>query len=104
MPHGAKVPSVPVELIALPPVAFAMWLLVDATGLLDRWTLRERIGMALAAAMVAGPLSLSLLGLFACLLLLAALTAGLTAFAILRRSGRRPRRPGGAGRWALLRP
>ena len=92
----------PVELIALPPVAFALWLLVNATGMLDNWSLRERVAIALGGAVVVGPLSLALLGPFGWLLLLAVLTIGLTAFAIARRSGRLPHRPGGP--WALPRP
>ncbi|CAA9486918.1 MAG: hypothetical protein AVDCRST_MAG69-1130 [uncultured Solirubrobacteraceae bacterium] len=94
----------PAELIALPPVAFALWLLVNATGSLTRWSLRERAGIALGGAVVAGPLALALIGLFGWLLLVALLTVGLTAFALVRRAGRIPQRPGGGRPWALPRP
>lgn len=96
--------SVPAELIALPPVAFALWLLVNAIGLLERWSLRERVGITLGGAVVAGPLALALLGLFGWLLLVAVLTVGLTAFAVARRAGRLPHRPGRGRPWALPRP
>jgi len=91
---------VPAELIALPPVAFALWLLASASGL----PLRERVGIALGGAVVVGPLSLVLLGLFGWLLLVAVLTVGLTAFAVARRAGRLPHRSGASRFWALPRP
>ena len=94
----------PAELIALPPVAFALWLLAGAVGAPARWSPRERAGMVLGAAVVVGPLALAAVGLFGWLLLIAALTTTLTAYASARRSGRFPRRPRGSGRWALPRP
>ena len=94
----------PAELIALPPVAFVLWLLVGATGGFGRWSLRERAGMVLGGAVVMGPLALAALGLFGWLLLIAVLTVALTAYAIVRRSGRLTRRPGPRGPWALPRP
>ena len=99
-----ELPTVPAELIALPPVAFALWSLAAAAGLPERWSLRERAGMVLGAAVVLGPLALAALGLFGWLLMIAALTAVITAYAFARRDGRRPRRPSGSGPWALPRP
>ncbi|CAA9482249.1 MAG: hypothetical protein AVDCRST_MAG38-2111 [uncultured Solirubrobacteraceae bacterium] len=94
----------PAELIALPPVAFALWLLAGATGGSGRWSLRERVGVVLGASVGIGPLALAALGLFGWLLLIAALTVGLTTYAVARRSSRltRPRGPGRS--WALPRP
>ena len=94
----------PVELIALPPVAFALWLLAAAAGLSERWTPRERAGTVLGGALVAGPLALAALGLFAWLLLVTVLTAALTAYAIVRRHRRLPGQRGGRSPWALPRP
>ncbi|CAA9479912.1 MAG: hypothetical protein AVDCRST_MAG65-1380 [uncultured Solirubrobacteraceae bacterium] len=94
----------PPELISLPPVAFALWLLAGAAGLPERWSLRERAGMVVGAAMVLGPLALAALGLFGWLLLIAALTLAITAYALARRGERLPRRAGRSGPWALPRP
>ena len=94
----------PAELIALPPVAFALWLLSGGAGAPGRWSPRERAGMVLGAAVVIGPLALAALGLFGWLLLIVALTAAVTVYAFVRRSGRLERRSGAGGRWALPRP
>ena len=94
----------PAELISLPPVAFALWLLAGATGATARWSLRERTGIVLGAAVVMGPLALAALGPFGWLLLLAVLTVALTVFGIARRAGRLTRHPDAGGRWALPRP
>ena len=96
--------AVPPELIALPPVAFALWLLTGAASVPGHWSLRERAGMVVGAAMVLGPLALAALGPFGWLLLIAALTLALTAYALARRGVRLPRRPGRSGPWALPRP
>lgn len=82
----------PVELIALPPVAFALWLLACAPGGLADWPARERAGMVTGAAVVLGPLALALLGLFGWLLLVAIVTVALTLFAAARRADRLPHR------------
>ena len=94
----------PVELIALPPVAFALWLLAGAAGMPDRWSPREQAGMVLGAAVVVGPLALAALGPFGWLLLIAGLTAVVTAYALTRRGNRLARRPRSSGFWALPRP
>ncbi len=94
----------PAELIALPPVAFALWLLAGSAGLPERWSTRERAGMVLGAAVVVGPLALAALGLFGWLMLIAALTLAFTAYAVARRGDRPARRRGGSGPWALPRP
>ncbi len=87
--------------------ALARWLfseiwesLAAAAGLPERWSLRERAGMVLGAAVVLGPLALAALGLFGWLLMIAALTA----YAVARRGDRVARRRGGNGPWALPRP
>ncbi len=94
----------PPELIALPPLAFALWLLAGSAGVSERWSLRERTGMVLGAAVVLGPLALAALGLFGWLLMIAGLTLALTVYAIARRSDWLPRRSRGGGPWALPRP
>ena len=94
----------PAELIALPPVAFALWLLAAAVGAPARWPLRERAAFVLGAAVVLGPLALAGLGLFGWLVLIAGLTVTLTVYAIARRGERLSRRLGGSGPWALPRP
>ena len=94
----------PFELIALPPVAFALWLLCGAAGMPERWSPRDRAGMVLGAAVVIGPLALAALGLFGWLLLISGLSAALTAFAFARRGGRLPRRPRARAPWALPPP
>jgi len=87
---------VPIEIIALPPVAFALWLLACAPGGLPHWSVRERAGVATGAGVVLGPLALALFGLFGWLLMLAVVTVALTVFAWGRRSQRLShRRPGG---------
>jgi hypothetical protein len=95
---------VPPELIALPPVAFALWLLAGSAGGSDRWSARERAGMVAGGAVVVGPIALATLGLFGWLLLIAALTAALTAYAVARRSARFSRRVGGRNPWVLPPP
>ena len=85
-------------------MAFALWSLAGASGGIARWSLRERAGMVLGAAVVMGPLALATLGLFGWLLLIAVLTVALTAYAIARRGGRLTRRPGPGGPWVLPRP
>ena len=96
--------SVPAELIALPPVAFALWLLAGAAEAPARWPLRERAAGVLGSAVVLGPLALAGLGLFGWLLLIAGLTVALTVYATARHGERLSRRPGGSGQWALPRP
>ena len=90
----------PIELIALPPVAFALWLLACAPGGLPHWAVRERAGVAIGAGVVLGPLALALLGLFGWLLVLAVVTVALTLFAAARRADRLPRRRRAGGRLA----
>ena len=94
----------PAELIALPPVAFALWLLAGAAGMREHSSLRERAGMVVGAATVLGPLALAALGPFGWLLLIAGLTAALTLYAFVRRGARRTRRRGENRSWALPRP
>ena len=95
----------PAELIALPPVAFALWLLAGAAAESARWSPRERAGMVLGGAVILGPLALAAFGLFGWLLLIAALTAGLTAYALARRGRWLSRRERAHGNfWALPRP
>ena len=93
----------PAELIALPPVAFALWLLAGAAGAPARWPLRERAAFVVGAAVVVGPLALAALGLFGWLVLIAGLTTALTVYALVRRDERLPRRLGGSGPWVLPR-
>ena len=86
-----ETPTVPAELIALPPVAFALWLVAGAPNGLAHWPARDRAGVVIGAAVVLGPLALALLGLFGWLLLMVVVTAALTGFATARRADRLPR-------------
>jgi hypothetical protein len=95
---------VPIELIALPPVAFALWLLACAPGCLDRLAVRERIGVVTGAAILLGPLALALLGVFGWLLLLAILTVAMTVFAAAGGTDRLRRRENDRGHLAVHEP
>ena len=83
---------VPVELIVLPPLACAIWLLVSAKGDIGDRPVRERAGMVLGGAALLGPVALWALGLFWWLVLLAGATLAVTASASARRADRPPAR------------
>ena len=94
---------VSLELIALPPVAFALWLAASTPATLASWPARDRAGMALGGGLLLGPLALSLVGLFGWLLVLCVATVSLTAVAAVRRAARTQRDDDEHGHWALPR-
>lgn len=84
----------PPELLSLPPLALALWLLVFEQGTASDHG-RERLAVVLGGSVVLGPLALAVLGFFGWLLLVIVVALALIVFAVARHAGLLP------GHWRL---
>ncbi len=81
----------PPELLSLPPLALALWLVVFEQGTASDHG-RERVAIVLGGSVLLGPLALAVLGFFGWLLLVIIIALTLIAFAVGRHAGLLPRR------------
>ncbi len=76
----------PAELLSLPPLALALWLLIFEQGTTSDHG-RERLAVVLGGSILLGPVALAVLGFFGWLLLVIVSALALIALAVGRHGG-----------------